>query len=554
MNILEQPSLTFKPAAFLSGTPGVWAAHLPFACDLVAALKPQMIVELGVHYGDSYFGFCQAVEENQLTCTCYGVDRWRVSGKSKPGRPAFAKAIYDAVNRHNDRHYRSFSYLLRSSFDDATEQFSEQSIALLHLNGACSYEAAANDFQRWLPKVRPGGVILLHNIAVRSGDCGVWRLWEELQNSFPNFSFRHGGGLGVLWKPEGTDETNGYLRDLFFGPRERQERIRTYYALCAGNLELQHRLGFSGATDAGHSLLEVFRLSGGEYQEDERFTDVLEPGKWVNVFLSLPEGLGDGPLRIDPSNRTAVIDIESIVIRKVRGKTVWSWNAPEHTGIFEIEGTAFRLPSSESLRILSFGNEPQLYLPELLGAPFDGPLELEIRIRIDLEMSALQHVTQQPPDSQGRIADTENIELLKEQFEETKADLEQKYEAIEEILEKRIETLEETLEQQRRANNSLNAERERERAAHKLLSQELAIARGNVEELKGEIEHLAGIHGMADEDVASLRKANARLTAALQEERALRESLEQSLAWRMTEPLRKAAGVFSQFRKSQDRT
>jgi hypothetical protein len=495
-----------------------------------------------VHYGDSYFGFCQAAEENNLACTCYGLDTWRVAQKSKPGRAAFAKAIFDAVNRHNDRHYRAFSNLLRSNFDDALGQFSDGSIGLLHLNGSRSYEAASNDFNRWLPKVRPGGVILLHNIAVRSSDSGVWRLWEELQGNFAHFGFRSSGGLGVLWKPDGQEQANGYLRDLFLSSNESQERIRKYYALCGGNLELEHRLGLGGASDAGHALLEVFRSSGGEYQQEEELTQLLEAGKWMNLFLSLPEGLGDGPLRIDPCSRAGIIDIESIVIRKVRGKTVWSWNAQARADIFEVEGSGFQLPSRESLRILSFGNEPQLFLPELHGAAFDSALELEIRIRIDLEMSALQEVTLASQTPPGQAAETESIEQIKQEFEEKQWALEQKYEAIEEILEKRIETLEAALEREERRHNGAKADREREQAANKLLTQELAIARGNVEELKGEVENIAGVHGETNEDVNALRKAHARATAALQEERALRKAMEQSLAWRMLAPLRKITG------------
>ena len=199
MNTLDQPSVTFRPATFLSGAPGPWAGHLPFACDLIAALRPEVIVELGVFYGDSYFGFCQTVAETNLPCTCYGVDTWRGDTPAS----FYESSVYDAVSRHNDRYYRAFSYLMRTSFDDAIKQFSDSSISLLHMDGSHSYEAALHDFENWLPKVRPGGVVLLHDIAVRSGDYGVWRLWEELQKKFPTFEFRNNDGLGVLWKPGG---------------------------------------------------------------------------------------------------------------------------------------------------------------------------------------------------------------------------------------------------------------------------------------------------------------------------------------------------------------
>lgn len=238
MNILDQPSVGFRPAAFLSGSPGPWASHLPFASDLVAALRPQVLVELGVSHGDSYFGFCQAVAEAGVACTCYGVD------------PFTETAVYETVSRYNDRLYGSFSHLLRARPETALEQFSSESIDLLHSNAFRIYEDARRAFDEWLPKVRPGGVILLHGIAVRSADNGVWRLWEELSRDFPAFTFRGGNGLGLLRKPGGSGEDSAYLKELLSSAAENQERIRRYYALCAGRIELEHA-GSPGSDSAG---------------------------------------------------------------------------------------------------------------------------------------------------------------------------------------------------------------------------------------------------------------------------------------------------------------
>jgi cephalosporin hydroxylase len=130
MNILEQPSVGFRPAAFLSGAPGPWASHLPFAADLIAAFRPQVLVELGVGYGDSYFGFCQAVAEAGAGCTCYGIDTFEEA------------AVYEAVSRHNYRFYRSFSHLLRIGLEEALDQFSSESIGVLHINAFRTYDDA----------------------------------------------------------------------------------------------------------------------------------------------------------------------------------------------------------------------------------------------------------------------------------------------------------------------------------------------------------------------------------------------------------------------------
>ena len=584
MNTLDQPSVTFRPAAFLSGTPGPWAGHLPFACDLIAALKPQFIVELGVHYGDSYFGFCQTVAESNLTCVCYGIDTWRGEAHGGFGD----NSIYDAVTRHNDRYYRSFSYLLRSTFDDALNQFSEQSIGLLHLDGSRTYEAALHDFTNWLPKVKPGGVILLHDIAVRTGDYGVWRLWEEVQKKYPNFAFRNNNGLGVLWKPGGTDEKNAYLRELFSSSKENQERIRRYYSLCAEHLELQHRLNISRTADAGQSQVQVITTRG-DGRDEDKLSQITETGKWVNIFLRLADGPGDKPIRISPASRTGIIDISKIVLRKEGGRTVWSWNPQEKFDGLRIEGTAYQLPSHDSLRILSFAGNPQIYLPVLSGVPQDEPLELEIRLKLDLEFGSVQQVAQRVADLERDRLDWEKkreqelAELEKERAEagaleqRTRATtdspdrgselaLQQKHEQTTRALvqsarrkqadnrsavrtnpgnlEKRLAQAEEQLDQQRKNQLAATSEHEKLQAIHRLLTQELSIARGNVEELKAEIERLSTIQAQMQTDLAEARKTNSRMASQLDQERLMRAMMENTRSWQMTKPLRDVVGLF----------
>ena len=645
MNTLDQPSVTFRPATFLSGAPGPWAGHLPFACDLIAALRPEVIVELGVFYGDSYFGFCQTVAETNLPCTCYGVDTWRGDTPAS----FYESSVYDAVSRHNDRYYRAFSYLMRTSFDDAIKQFSDASIGLLHMDGSHSYEAAQHDFEFWLPKVRPGGVVLLHDIAVRSGDYGVWRLWEELQKKFPTFEFRNNDGLGVLWKPGGPDEKNQYLHELFASTKDNQERIRRYYCLCAERLEMEHTLGLSRASDAGHSLIQVVCARGGRYKTEERLSQIIEPGKWTSVFIRLPDGIGDRAMRIDPASRTGIIDINQILLRKVGGRTVWSWSPDESADAFRVEGTAYRMPSTETFRILSFGNSPQVYLPELPNVPATEPLELEIRLRIDIELSAVQDVAQKAADldkeraewEQTRRQDQARFEAAKEaakqdstkfsdkdrakitaQFaereqalikqheaaklslmqgheekvralvhqneekvkalslqheqakltlakqldqakqgsaklsEETKESLAKQHEEAKQLiiqqfeqsrqeLEKRLSQSEEQLELQRKAQIAAGAEKERLQATHSLLTQEVSIARGNVDELKAEIERLTTIQAQTQGELIDARKVNSRLAAALDQERLARAVMENSRSWQMTKPFRNMFGLFS---------
>ena len=184
-----------------------WLEHAPFGFWIVDALRPRMIVELGVHGGFSYSVFCQAVQRLHLAARCFAIDTWR--GDEHAGY--YGDDVYDAVCSHN-RRYNSFSRLIRSDFADACGAFADGSIDLLHIDGCHRYEAVRQDFETWLPKLSKRAVILFHDTAEYAEGFGVHRLWEELSARYPSFEFRHGHGLGVLGV---GDNLPAALRDLF---------------------------------------------------------------------------------------------------------------------------------------------------------------------------------------------------------------------------------------------------------------------------------------------------------------------------------------------------
>ena len=184
--IFHKPWLNEKRSA--------WIEHIPFAFYLVEKLKPSVIVELGTHYGNSYFALCQAVKTLKIPAKTFAVDNW--SGDQHAG--FYDEEVFKYVSQVNKMHFAGFSGLLKMKFDEALELFEDGSIDLLHIDGLHTYEAVKHDFYAWLPKVNSGGVVLLHDTQEKKKDFGVWKLKLELHEQFHCCEFTHGHGLGIV--------------------------------------------------------------------------------------------------------------------------------------------------------------------------------------------------------------------------------------------------------------------------------------------------------------------------------------------------------------------
>ncbi len=204
---------------------GSWHGHIPFAFLCAELLRPRVFVELGAFRGDSYCAFNQAFEELDIPGTSYAVDTW--SGDAHTG--GYNDEVYDTLKKHHDPLYAKRSRLLRMTFDEALAKFNDNTVDLLHIDGLHTYAAVRHDFDTWLPKMSDRGVVLFHDVNVREGDFGVWRLWEELSKRYPHFAFTHSNGLGVL--AVGKNVPKEFLDFLAQANDPQQQVQEIFYAL-----------------------------------------------------------------------------------------------------------------------------------------------------------------------------------------------------------------------------------------------------------------------------------------------------------------------------------
>lgn len=228
-NPIIYPVAASVPKRFDVPTPA-WIGHIPFGMALIDMTRPNILVELGTHWGVSYCAFCQAVKELGLATRCYAVDTWQGDAHAA----FYTDEVLDNLRAHHDPRYALFSKLIRSTFDDAVSLFEDGSVDLLHIDGYHTYDAVKHDFETWLPKLSTRGVVLFHDTEVRDQDgFGVWRFWDELKQRYPSFEFLHSHGLGVAVVGQCVPEE---LSSLLAMPATELDLIRKYFANVGSNL------------------------------------------------------------------------------------------------------------------------------------------------------------------------------------------------------------------------------------------------------------------------------------------------------------------------------
>lgn len=178
---------------------GMWNGHRWFVYDLLRWRKPDVVVELGTHYGPSIFAMAQAVKDAGLNTQLNAVDTWE--GEEHAG--FYGEEVLGIVKHVKKERYSDVQLdLHRMYFSDALANFEDGSVDLIHIDGFHSYEAAKEDFETWLPKLSENGLVVMHD-ASRVLGYGSAEFCEEVTAKFDGFIFPHSCGLAVV-APKGN--------------------------------------------------------------------------------------------------------------------------------------------------------------------------------------------------------------------------------------------------------------------------------------------------------------------------------------------------------------
>ncbi len=207
-----------------------WRGHRHFAYDLVTAIHPKTVVELGTHYGVSFFSMSQAVKDhNYFDTELIAVDTW----KGDPHASFYTDEVFESVAKVVDKHYSNLSIqLMRKTFDEAVVHFRDKSIDILHIDGFHTYDAVRHDFESWNSKVSDDGIILFHDIHAYLPGFGVHSFWNELKAQYCTLEFSHSYGLGVLFKSKEVFTKWAHMESVW----------QNYYGLLEGSDVANHEI------------------------------------------------------------------------------------------------------------------------------------------------------------------------------------------------------------------------------------------------------------------------------------------------------------------------
>lgn len=110
-------------------------------------------------------------------------------------------------------------------------------------------------------------------------------------------------------------------------------------------------------------------------------TDRYESGIWCRCRVVVPTAEPLKVLRIDPSVRVGFVEVRSLLVSKLSGEKIACWRAGGAWDDLVTTGTAIALKTDPHLVLWAYGEDPQVFLPQLDMAMSGEHVAVEIEVR-----------------------------------------------------------------------------------------------------------------------------------------------------------------------------
>ncbi len=137
--------------------------------DFVWAMDPQVVVEIGVFGGKSLIPMAYALKANGLG-VIYGIDPWScqasAEGMDGANKDWWGSLDHQAILTGLQSKIKQFQLNRYVKLIQATSADAPliHDIDILHIDGNHSEEASYFDALKWVPLVRPGGIVIFDDI------------------------------------------------------------------------------------------------------------------------------------------------------------------------------------------------------------------------------------------------------------------------------------------------------------------------------------------------------------------------------------------------------
>lgn len=170
--------------------------------EIVAELRPKVVLEIGTARGGTLFLFTRAADPKAKIIS---IDL--PGGAFGGGYPVWKIPLYRSFSRDEQK-----IYLIRrdshnpQTLEEVKRILGLEKIDLLFIDGDHTYEGVKKDFEMYSPLVRKGGIIAFHDIVPHPPEtrCLVSKFWNEVKHSYSFLEIvrdwsQKWAGIGVLY-------------------------------------------------------------------------------------------------------------------------------------------------------------------------------------------------------------------------------------------------------------------------------------------------------------------------------------------------------------------